>query len=98
MRFGKTPETTAATDLEQLLGDLRNLLSSQAPEAESAISQIRQRLADGVDRARVTSAQALEQSKVLAQQADDYVSDSPWRAVGGALAVGALLGFMLSKR
>ena len=98
MGFRKTPETNAANDLEQLLGDLRELLSSQAPEAESAVSQLRQRLADGVGWARATSAQAIEQSKVLAQQADDYVNDSPWRAVGGALAVGALLGFMLSKR
>ena len=98
MKFRKTPATNAASDLEQLLSDLRDLVSSQAPEAQSAMAQIRQRLVDGVDMARSTSAQALEQSKVLAQQADDYVNDAPWRAVGGALAVGALLGFMLSRR
>ncbi len=98
MKFRKTPAANAASDLEQLLSDLRDLVSSQAPEAQSAMAQVRQRLVDGVDMARSTSAQALEQSKVLAQQADDYVNDAPWRAVGGALAVGALLGFMLSHR
>ncbi len=29
---------------------------------------------------------------------DDYVSDSPWKAVGIAAAVGVLIGFLTARR
>jgi ElaB/YqjD/DUF883 family membrane-anchored ribosome-binding protein len=42
--------------------------------------------------------EAARQAKDAAYAADRYAHDEPWRVAGAALAVGALLGFMLGRR
>lgn len=51
-------------------------------------------------KAAVSNVQALATSKVkqAATAVDGYVSDSPWKAVGIAAAVGALIGFFAARR
>ncbi|WP_460483454.1 ElaB/YgaM/YqjD family protein [Comamonas humi] len=98
MRFRKTTTTDVLSDLDQLLGDVRALLSSKVKEVDPALSQLGHRLEQSVDRIRTSSSKAAEQSRALAQDADDYVHTSPWPVVGGALAVGVVLGLMFSKR
>lgn len=98
MRFGKSKTPDLRGDLDLLLEDLRALLSSTDKAADPALTQVRHQLETALGKMRETSAHAVEQSKALAHDADDYLHESPWRAVGGALAVGALLGFMLSRR
>ncbi|MEQ6437036.1 DUF883 family protein [Comamonas sp. w2-DMI] len=98
MRLRKSPASVISNDLGQLLDDLHELLSSRQKDADSALTQLGDKLGSTLDKVRSTSSQAVDQSRALAQNADDYVHDSPWRAIGGALAVGALLGFMLSRR
>ncbi|MPN62376.1 hypothetical protein SDC9_210123 [bioreactor metagenome] len=41
---------------------------------------------------------AARQAREAADVADRYAHDEPWRVAGAALAVGALLGFMLGRR
>ena len=36
--------------------------------------------------------------KDAAKAADQYAHDEPWRVAGAALAVGALVGFLLARR
>lgn len=98
MRFGKSKTPDLQGDLGQLLDDLRELLSSTDKAADPALSQVRHKVEAALAKVCETSACALEQSKTLAHDADDYLRESPWRAVGGALAVGALIGFMLNRR
>ena len=42
--------------------------------------------------------EAARQAKDAAQAADRYAHDEPWRVAGAALAVGAVVGFLLSRR
>lgn len=98
MRFGKNKTPDLQGDLGQLLDDLRELLSSTDKAADPALTQVRHKVEAALGKVRESSAQAVEQSKALAHDADNYLHESPWQAVGGALAVGALIGFMLSRR
>lgn len=99
----KKAQSIARNELEDLVADLRDILSNSdtltaSPEAKA----IRARLEDSIQRARdaATDAahEAAEQARRAAYAADDYAHDEPWRVAGTALAVGALLGFLLGRR
>ncbi|MBY0410386.1 MAG: DUF883 family protein [Burkholderiaceae bacterium] len=95
-------ESTTQNELEKLVTDLRGLLSSKDLDTLPEIRLLRQRLDDGVQSARdaaVSAAQdAARQAKEAALAADRYAHDEPWRVAGAAMAVGALVGFMLARR
>ncbi|MFT4243386.1 MAG: DUF883 family protein [Acidovorax sp.] len=99
-----TSETTTSTqgELEKLVTDLRGLLASKELDAVPEIKLLRQRLDDGMHSVRDSAVRAAQeaarQAKEAAQAADRYAHDEPWRVAGGALAVGALVGFLLARR
>ena len=50
------------------------------------------------DRAGEAAAQYRDQFEDLAEQAEDYVRDNPFRAVGITFAAGVVLGLLLRRR
>lgn len=98
MRFRKADTADISNDLGQLLDDLREVLTTKGRDADPAASLLFNKAASTLEKIRSASSTALCESRAAVQSADDYVQESPWRAVGGALAVGALLGFVLSRR
>jgi len=97
-------ETVSKTqnELEKLVSDLRGLLASKDLDGIPEIKQLRQRLDDGIHTVRdaaVRAAQdAADQARDAARAADRYAHDEPWRVASAALAVGALVGFLLARR
>lgn len=94
--------SSAQTELEKLVADLRSLISSKDLDDVPEIKILRQRLDDGMHNVRdaaVHAAQeAARQAKDAARAADRYAHDEPWRVAGAALTVGAVVGFLLSRR
>lgn len=94
--------STTQQELEKLVSDLRGLISSRDLDSVPEIRALRQRLDDGVQTVRESTVraaqQAARQAKDAAAAADHYAHDEPWRVAGAALAVGALVGFLLSRR
>ena len=78
------------------------MLASKELDDIPAIKQVRQRLEDGVQSVRdatVRAAQDTAQRAMdAARAADRYAHDEPWRVASAALAVGALVGFLLARR
>ena len=65
------------------------------------IKMLRQRLDDGLHNARdsaVRSPGSRTPGQDAARAADRYAHDEPWRVAGAAMAVGALVGFLLARR
>lgn len=95
-------DITTQSELEKLVTDLRGLLASKNLDAVPEIKLLRQKLDDGMQNARETAVRAAQdaarQAKDAAKAADQYAHDEPWRVAGAALAVGALVGFLLSRR
>ncbi len=89
-------------ELEKLVSDLRGLISSRDLDSVPEIRALRQRLDDGLQVVRDSTMRAAQeaarQAKDAAQAADRYAHDEPWRVAGAALAVGAVVGFLLSRR
>ena len=99
----KTPPVAAATaELEALLGDLRTLLSKAELEAVPEVKALRERLDDGLhalrDKWRGRAHLAARPARAPARAADEYAHEEPWRVAGAALAVGALLGYLIGRR
>jgi ElaB/YqjD/DUF883 family membrane-anchored ribosome-binding protein len=94
--------SSTQTELERLVTDLRSMISSKDLDNVPEIKALRQRLDDGMHNVRdaaVHAAQeAARQAKDAARAADRYAHDEPWRVAGAALAVGAVVGFVLSRR
>jgi ElaB/YqjD/DUF883 family membrane-anchored ribosome-binding protein len=90
------------TELEALVADLQTLLASKQLDDVPEIKAFRERVDEGLQSARdraVEAAQdAAERAREAARAADAYAHDEPWRIAGAALAVGALLGFLLGRR
>jgi len=97
-------ETFSSTqhELEKLVTDLRGLISSRDLDSVPEIRALRQRLDDGMQVVRDSTVRAAQeaarQAKDAAQAADRYAHDEPWQLAGAALAVGAVVGFLLSRR
>ncbi len=94
--------SNAQEDLEKLVGDLRGLLSARELDKLPEISALRQRNDDSMNMVRDSAVRAAQdaarQARDAADMADRYAHDEPWRVAGAALAVGALVGFMLGRR
>lgn len=94
--------STTQADLEKLVSDLRGLLASKDLDSVPDIKLLRQKLDDGLHTAREAAVRAAQdaarQAKDAALAADRYAHDEPWRVASAALAVGALVGFLLARR
>lgn len=98
MRYRKANTADLSSDLSQLLDDLREVLESKEHAADPALSLLLNKVVAALEKVREASSHAVDQTKAVAQCADAYVHESPWKVIGGALAVGAVLGCALSRR
>ena len=94
--------SSAQGELEKLVSDLRGLLANRNLDSVPEIKILRQRLDDGMHTVRDAAVQAAQdaarQAKEAARMADRYAHDEPWRVAGAALAIGAVVGFLLTRR
>lgn len=58
---------------------------------ELMLQNTREQLGDAKDR-------LAEQTKMVADKADNYVHDNPWTGIGVGAAIGLVLGILLAKR
>ena len=90
------------TELEKLVSEMRTLMANKNLDSVPEIKALRDRLDEGMHNVRdaaIRAAQeAANQAKEAARVADRYAHDEPWRVAGAALAVGALIGFIFSRR
>ena len=80
--------------LENLAEDARALLVATAEVAEDKVIQARQRLANALDRGRDVYERVHDKALQGARATDEMVRSHPYQAIG----VGALLGFLLTRR
>lgn len=89
-------------DLRRVVADVEGLLRATAGQAGERIGEARARAEDTLRAARERLAdlevQARERAPDAAGEADRYVRDNPWQAVGIAAGVAFLLGVIVSRR
>ena len=99
--FFKRKEPSLAVvqdDLQQLVSDVRDLLSVKELDAIPEMRILRRRIDESLGTAKKSFAQVVEQTRQTAQSTDQYAREEPWRVAGAALAIGVVVGFLFCRR
>ncbi len=99
----KTHHTTTKADHdektgEHLMEDAEALLAATAHVAEEKVVEARQRLAAAIEKGRETWHTVREKAAAGARATDQVIRDNPYKALGIALGVGAIIGYLLRRR
>jgi ElaB/YqjD/DUF883 family membrane-anchored ribosome-binding protein len=84
--------------VDDITDDAKALLAATADIAEEKVVQARNRLNAAMSAARETFAVAQKKAVEGAKAADKVIRDNPYQAMGVAFGLGALVGFLLSRR
>ena len=76
----------------------QDLLAATANAAEEKVTEARNRLSAAMDAARETFGRLQEKAVDGAKATDKLIRENPYQAIGIAFGVGALVGFLLSRR
>ncbi|MBI5386952.1 MAG: DUF883 domain-containing protein [Verrucomicrobia bacterium] len=92
-------ETQAiSNDMGQLAEDARALMAATADVAGEKVSEARQRLAAALEHGKEIYGRVREKAVEGAKATDKAVHEHPYQAIGIAFSVGALLGYLVSRR
>jgi ElaB/YqjD/DUF883 family membrane-anchored ribosome-binding protein len=87
-----------ADDLRLVAQDAEELIKAGGGELAERTKEVRARLKVALDDAKQTCARLEEQAGVGIQKADKAVRENPYRAIGIAVGLGFLAGFLLKRR
>lgn len=88
--------------LKSAIGEAENYLSDAGEQVSNTASEVRSRFDDTLRTAK-TDLRKLEDSVIarsheVAEVADIYVRENPWRSVGLGAAVGVIVGVLISRK
>ena len=87
-----------SNDRSTLADDARALVAATAEVAGEKVSEVRKRLAAALDSGKEIYGRVRDKAVEGAKGADQAVHEHPYEAIGIALGVGALLGYLLARR
>ena len=91
-----THETS--NDMGTLAEDARALMTATADVAGEKVGEARKRLAAALESAREIAGRVRDKAVEGAKAADETVREHPYQAIGIALGVGALIGYLVARR
>jgi ElaB/YqjD/DUF883 family membrane-anchored ribosome-binding protein len=83
---------------EHLLEDAQALLAATAHVAEEKVVEARKRLTSAIEKGKETWNNVQEKAIAGAKATDQVIRDNPYKALGIALGVGAIIGYLLRRR
>ncbi|MGD0745283.1 MAG: DUF883 family protein [Verrucomicrobiota bacterium] len=89
---------TTTNDKGTLAEDARALMAATADVAGEKVSEARKRLAAALERAKDIAGRVREKAVEGAKATDKAVHEHPYQAIGIALGVGVLLGYLVARR
>jgi ElaB/YqjD/DUF883 family membrane-anchored ribosome-binding protein len=103
---GKFASKTGSEEMKKFVTDVEDVIKRVANVSDADLARVRTKVQGALSSASngiaQTTAQLKAQAQDAAKQADDYVHESPWQAVGISAALGALLGvsigYLASRR
>ena len=89
-------------DLRLVVSDAEELLRATASQAGEGAAAVRARIQENLLTVKENLVDAetavIERTRQAAKVADQYVHDNPWKAIGIAAGVGALVGMLIARR
>jgi len=90
--------TATSNDLSSLAEDARALMAATADVAGEKVGEARKRLAAALESAKAIAARVRDKAVEGARATDEAVHEHPYKAMGIALGVGAIFGYILARR
>ena len=87
-----------SNDMGTLAEDARALMAATADVAGEKVGEARKRLAAALESGTEIYGRVRDRAVEGAKVADQTVRENPYQAIGIALGVGALIGYLLSRR
>jgi len=81
-----------------LAEDARALMAATADVAGEKVGEARKRLADALESGREIYGRVRDKAAEGAKAADHTVRENPYQAIGIAIGVGAIIGFLVARR
>jgi len=88
----------ASNDMGTLAEDARALMAATADVAGEKVGESRKRLAAALESAKEIAGRVRDKAVAGAKATDEAVHEHPYKAMGIALGVGALIGFLVARR
>lgn len=85
-------------DMGTLAEDARALMAATADVAGEKVGEARKRLTAALESAKDIASSVRDKAVEGAKAADEVVREHPYQAIGIALGVGALIGFLAARR
>src|SRR3954469_15849286 len=89
---------SAENDLGTLAEDARALMSATADVAGDKVGEARKRLAAALENGKEIYGRVRDKAVEGAKATDQAVRENPYQAIGIALGVGAIIGFLVARR
>jgi ElaB/YqjD/DUF883 family membrane-anchored ribosome-binding protein len=93
---------TVRSDMKSLVKDAQDLFREATSATGVKAEDLRNRGLNLLDaamaKAQEVQATALETGKELADTADNYVQENPWRAIAISAGVGVLIGLLIARK
>jgi len=84
--------------MSTLVEDARALVTATADVAGEKVTEARERLAVALEHGKEMVGRARDKALEGAKAADEAVREHPYHAIGIALGVGALIGYLIGRR
>jgi ElaB/YqjD/DUF883 family membrane-anchored ribosome-binding protein len=78
--------------------DAKELLAATGHVAEEKVVEARRRLSEAIEKGKNVWNNVSEKTVAGAKATDEAIREHPYQAIGIAFGVGALIGFLLSRR
>jgi ElaB protein len=92
----RTVKDTATDEFKKFVSDLEDVIKNVAHASDADVAKVRAKIEGVLSNARdgvaTSAAQLKRQARQAATQADDYVHDRPWQALGAVAALAAIIG------
>jgi ElaB/YqjD/DUF883 family membrane-anchored ribosome-binding protein len=89
-------------DLRVVIADAEELLRMTADQASEGAADVRSRVQDRLNQAKIELVKVQEAAVAKAKAAgvatDEFVHENPWRSIGVATGIGLVVGLLVSRR
>jgi ElaB/YqjD/DUF883 family membrane-anchored ribosome-binding protein len=94
----KRHKADMSAELENLADDAQALLSATANVAEEKVVEARRRLTGALEKGQEALKMVQDKAVESVKATDSAIRTHPYQAIGVALGVGALVGFLIARR
>ena len=85
-------------EMQRIIARAQELIDATAGEVDDKVAMARKALMHGLDNAKQESGKLYGRALDKAHEADEFLHEKPYYALGGMVAAGLFMGWLLSKK